>query len=281
MDEPRDGQMRMSTKTDSAASKRMNDADEQSTQDGSKMTRILSGTRFAAVSTALTIALMMAFAVHAGSVNKNIKVAAGEQSGGESTVNGNISVGAGATISGGLSTVNGTIRVDDDVRLDDAETVNGALRLGDGVTASSLGTVNGSIRVGERGNIEDGIEAVNGRIEAGGGTVVGSGISNVNGEIELSGAEVSGDVSTVNGDVLLNDGTAVLGDVVIEKPNRWNWGNKQSRKPKVIVGPGSRVDGYVIAEREIDLYLSESAQVGGVRGEVSIDDAIRFSGDRP
>lgn len=241
------------------------------------MTRILSGTRFAAV----LMALMMAFAVQAGSVNKNIKVAAGEQSGGESTVNGNISVGAGATVSGSLSTVNGTIRVDDDVRLDDAETVNGALRLGNGVTASSLGTVNGSIRVGERGNIEDDIEAVNGRIEAGGGTVVGSGVSNVNGEIELSGVEVSGDVSTVNGDVMLDDGTAVLGDVVIEKPNRWNWGSKQSRKPKVIVGPGSRVDGNIIAEREIDLYISESAQVGGVRGKASIDDAIRFSGGRP
>ena len=245
------------------------------------MTRILSGTRFAAVPMALTIMLTMAFAVQAGSVNKNIKVAAGEQSGGESTVNGNISVGADATISGSLSTINGTIRVDDDVRLDDAETVNGALRLGDSVTVSSLETVNGSIRVGERGNIEGGIEAVNGRIEANGGTVIGRGVSNVNGEIELSGAEVSGDVSTVNGDVLLYGGTAVLGDVVIEKPNRWNWGSKLARKPKVIVGPGSRVDGDIIAEREIDLYLSESAQVGGVRGEVGIDDAIRFSGDRP
>ena len=241
------------------------------------MSRILDGTRFAT----LLMALMMAFAAQAGSVNKSIKVAAGEQSGGESTVNGSISVGAGATVSGDLSTVNGTIRIDDDVRLDDAETVNGALRVGNGVTAARLETVNGSIRVGERGRIEDGIEAVNGRIEANGGTVIGSGVSNVNGEIELSGAEVGGDVSTVNGDVLLNDGTTVLGDVVIEKAKRWNWGSKRLRKPKVIVGPGSRIDGEVVAEREIELYISESAQVGGVRGEISIDDAIRYSGDRP
>ncbi len=241
------------------------------------MSRILDGTRFAT----LLMALMMAFAAQAGSVNKSIKVAAGQQSGGESTVNGSISVGAGATVSGDLSTVNGTIRIDDDVRLDDAETVNGALRVGNGVTAARLETVNGSIRVGERGRIEDGIEAVNGRIEANGGTVIGSGVSNVNGEIELSGAEVGGDVSTVNGDVLLNDGTTVLGDVVIEKAKRWNWGSKRLRKPKVIVGPGSRIDGEVVAEREIELYISESAQVGGVRGEISIDDAIRYSGDRP
>ena len=241
------------------------------------MNSIISKTRVAAA----LLALAMALPAQAGSVNKSIRVDAGGQSSGESTVNGSITIGDGATVSGSLSTVNGTIRINDNVRLDDAETVNGALRLGNDVTASDLDTVNGSIRVGERGTIEGGIDAVNGSIKAYPGTVVGRGVSNVNGEIELTGAEVGGNVSTVNGDILLDDGAAVLGDVVIEKPNQWNWGSRKSKKPKVIIGPGSRVDGDIVAEREIELYISESAQVGGVRGEIGMDDAVRFSGDRP
>ena len=226
------------------------------------------------------ILLFLSSAACAGSVNKSIKVGAGEQSGGESTVNGSISVGTGATVSGSLSTVNGTIRVDDDVQLGDAETVNGALRLGSGVTAENVETVNGSIRVGDRSRVDGRINAVNGRIEAGAGTGVGRNVENVNGEIELNGAEIGGDIKTVNGDVRLNEGAVVMGNIVIEKPSMWSFGQK-SRKPKVIIGPGSRVDGEIVAEREIELYISESAQVGGVSGKMQMDDAMRFSGDRP
>ena len=57
--------------------------------------------------------------------------------------------------------------------------------------------------------------------------------------------------------------------------------NGTNRKPTIVIGPGSRVEGVVRAEREIKLYISESAEVGGVEGEVSLDDAIRFTGDRP
>jgi hypothetical protein len=34
-------------------------------------------------------------------------------------------------------------------------------------------------------------------------------------------------------------------------------------------------------EREVDLFISESAEVGGVSGEMTMDDAVRFSGDQP
>jgi len=68
---------------------------------------------------------------------------------------------------------------------------------------------------------------------------------------------------------------------VVEKPGKSGWFNKDTRVPTVIVGPGCRVEGTLRLEREVKLYISESASVGAVEGVMSMDDAIRFSGDRP
>ena len=105
-------------------------------------------------------------------------------------------------------------------------------------------------------------------------------VSNVNGEIQLSAAEVGGNLSTVSGDVWLNDGSTVKGDLIVEKNSGWSWGSNK-RKPKIVIGPGSKVGGEIVLEREVELYISESAEVGGVSGKMSMDDAVRFSGDKP
>ncbi len=227
-----------------------------------------------------TLALLLAAPAHGLNLNKSIKVDAGAQTGGQSSVNGSISVGAGAVIDGSLSTVNGSIRVDENVSLEDAETVNGTIRIASGSSADNISSVNGAVRLGENVRVGGEIEVVNGRISLDPGTTVSDGVSNVNGEIMLTGAEVGGDLATVNGDVTLNDGSTVRGDLLVEKPGGWGWG-KDRRKPTVIIGRDSRVLGRLVLEREVELYIHDSAEVGGVTGEMSLDDAIRFSGDRP
>jgi hypothetical protein len=112
------------------------------------------------------------------------------------------------------------------------------------------------------------------------GTSVADGVSNVNGEFQISGAEIGGNLSTVNGDVWLTDGSILQGDLIVEKPGGWGW-NRNKRKPRIIIGPNSRVVGQVVLEREVELFISETAEVGGVTGELDMDDAVRFSGDRP
>ena len=106
-------------------------------------------------------------------------------------------------------------------------------------------------------------------------------MENVNGEIQLMGAEVGKNIETVNGDVELSDGAILRGNLIIEKPGGWGWNNTKKRKPRVIIGPGSVVEGTIKLEREVELFISESARVGGVSGEMSMDDAVRFAGDRP
>ena len=88
-------------------------------------------------------------------------------------------------------------------------------------------------------------------------------------------------MSTVSGDINVMDGSVVNGDVIVEKPSSWGWGKSKKRKPRIVIGPGSTVKGNIDVEREVDLFISESAKVGGVTGEMSMDDAVRFSGDKP
>ena len=229
----------------------------------------------------LALAVLMFALPAAASVNKSIRIEAGTTADGASSVNGSVTVGSVAVVSGEVSTVNGTIRIEDNAQVEAAETVNGGLRVGSNVTARSLETVNGSIRVGDGSSIDGGIEAVNGKIEVGKSTRVDRSVQNVNGAIELAGAEVGGNIETVNGDIELSDGAILRGDIIIEKPNSWGWNNKKNRKPRVIIGPGSVVEGTINLEREVELYISESARVGGVSGVMSMDDAERFSGNRP
>ena len=233
------------------------------------------------VFTVSMLALLLAVPVYGASVNKSINIDAGSESDGASTVNGSISVGEGAVVTGSLNTVNGKIRVENDSRIEDAVTVNGSLTLYDNVAANDLETVNGSVNVGEGGQVSGEIDAVNGRIKLKKGTVVAGSVSNVNGSIEIQGSEVGGDVSTVSGSVDLSGASTVKGNIVVEKPSMWNFSSKNNKPPVVVIGPGSVVVGSIVLERQVELYISESAEIGGVEGEMSIDDAVRFSGDHP
>ena len=66
----------------------------------------------------------------------------------------------------------------------------------------------------------------------------------------------------------------------MRKPSGWRW-KENKRKPRIVIGPGSVVEGNIELEREVELFISDTAQVGGVTGEMSLQDAQRFSGDTP
>lgn len=223
--------------------------------------------------------LAIASNVNAGSINKSISIEAGSQSGGQSSVNGSISVGRGATVTGSLETVNGAIRIDDGAQVEDLHTVNGSIKLGDNVVADSISGVNGSIRLGNNATIKGEVSVVNGRISSDGGSTIESDVSNVNGELQIADTRIGGNLSTVNGDVTLTDSSRVAGDLIVEKPSERNYGNR--REPRVVIGPGAIVEGDVHLERKVELFIHESARVGSVSGVMSMDDAVRFSGNRP
>ncbi len=233
-------------------------------------TLVLSGTLFATSFDAMA------------SVNKSIRIGDGEQTGSLSSVNGSITVGNSAIVDGEVETTNGSISIGDNVRFQTAETTNGRIRIGSGAMTNSIDTVNGQISVGENASIQGSVETVNGGIHLSRGSTVGEDVGTVNGSLSVEGTDVGGDLSTVMGSVELTEGSIVRGDVIIRKSKSWgfNWGGR-NKKPKVIIGPNSQVLGNIVAEQEIELYISDSASVGGVTGEVSLADAVRFSGERP
>lgn len=224
--------------------------------------------------------LMLAFPAQS-SVNKSVKIEDGAKSSGASSVNGSVTVGENATVTGDISTVNGAIRVGEGSVIEDAATVNGSVNIAKNVKTEGLETVNGAIRIAELSEVDGSIEAVNGGISMDEGSSVHMDISNVNGDIELTASTVGGDVSTVSGDVELARGAVIVGDLIVEEPNGFFTSSRRSKPPKVIIGPGCRVDGVLRLEREVKLYISDTAQVGGVKGKMSMADAVRFDGDRP
>lgn len=216
------------------------------------------------VRSALVVSLALALAAPAfaqdrniDKVNGSIAVEAGERYGKLGTVNGSIHVGAGAQ-TGDVETVNGGIRIDENARTGGLETVNGAIRVAGGATvAGSVETVNGGVFIDR-------------------GSEVRSSIETVNGSIGLVDTDVGGGIETVNGDVTVGVGSHVRGGLLVTKPTQWI-GIGKRRVPRIVIGPDARVDGPLVFEREVTLYVHDTARTGAITGA----QAIRFSTPTP
>ena len=225
------------------------------------------------------LALLMAVPAFGASINKSVHIGDGEESSGATSVNGSITVGSDAVVSGGVRTVNGSISVGAGSTIHSAKTVNGTLRMAAGVETRDLGTVNGAVKIGENVSVDGNVSAVNGSITVEKASVVTGEVGNVNGRIIIEGSQIDGDVKTVTGDIRLYE--AVLkSDLVVEEPARWSNSGKK-RKPRIVVGPGSRIEGSIVIEHEVELFISDTAEVGSVKGIMSLDDAKSFTGDEP
>jgi DUF4097 and DUF4098 domain-containing protein YvlB len=211
----------------------------------------------------LALSLALAFAVGTAFAAEDI-----------SKVNSGISIADGGS-AGDLDTVNGGIHIGRDAVVESAETVNGGVRLERGARANSVDTVNGGITLDENAIVTGDAETVNGGIELDTGAEVGGRASNVNGGIELTGARVNRGLETVNGDITLRNGARVDGGILMKKPRGWSWGKQ--RTPRVVIGPNSSVSGDLVFEREVELYVHESASIGTVTGAT----AKRYSGALP
>ncbi|MGH8078799.1 MAG: hypothetical protein ACREPE_15975, partial [Lysobacter sp.] len=180
-------------------------------------------------------------------------------------VNGNITVEAGERY-GDLGTVNGSINIGAGARVADAETVNGSIRVSEKVQAGGLSTVNGSIRVATNVTMNDDVGTVNGSIFIDRGGNIRGDVETVNGGIGLVDTDLSGGIETVNGDVTVGVGSHVTGGIHYEKPSKqWiSLGKRQT--PRVVIGPNARVDGALLFEREVVLYVHSTARTGPITG---------------
>ena len=210
---------------------------------------------------ALTLGLPLVAAAHDGDINK---------------VNGSVLVEARHQ-AGDVSTVNGAVRIEDGASARAVSTVNGAIELGDHVQTTELGTVNGAITIGSNNKISGEVSAVNGSIQLAKGAEVGGKLGNVNGAILLDEAHVAGGIETVAGDITIGANSRVEGGVLVDKPNHgwFHWGSE--RTPVVVIGPHAVVQGTLEFRREVVLKVSDTAQIGPVKGAT----VVKFSGATP
>ncbi len=181
-----------------------------------------------------------------------------------SKVNGSIEAEAGQTY-GELETVNGSIRIADGAVTADAGTVNGSIKVGDKASTGTLETVNGGIRLANNVTVNGSIETVNGEIFVDRGGRVKEGISTVNGAIGLVATQLGGGIETVNGNVTVGVDSVVKGGLKVEKNNSWLQ-VKSKRVPRIIIGPNAVVEGPLVFEREVTLYVHRSAKTGPITG---------------
>lgn len=180
-----------------------------------------------------------------------------------SKVNGSVSADAGQAY-GDLETVNGSVSIAAGATVEDASTVNGSITVGDKAQAASLETVNGAIRIGKDVQVRKDVETVNGSIFTDRGTNIGGNVDTVNGAIGLVGTQLAGGIETVNGDITVGIGSHVKGGIKVEKPRGWSM--KPRRDPRIIIGPNAVVEGPLVFERPVTLYVHTSARIGAVTG---------------
>jgi hypothetical protein len=212
------------------------------------------------IATIVTLGLPLMAAAHDDDIDK---------------INGTARVEAGQH-AGDISSVNGSVEIGDNAVVQKASTVNGSVELGDKAQASELGTVNGAITLGRSSRVRGEVEAVNGRIQLGQGADVGGKVDNVNGGIELDAAHVGGGIETVSGNITVGANSRVEGGILVDKPNG-GWFNHDSRMPEVVIGPHAIVQGTLEFRRDVVLKVSDSAQIGPVKGATP----VKFSGATP
>lgn len=219
----------------------------------------------------LTALLVVLAATLTGCDNPNGDVTAGQE--GAKTINGSVHVPAGEH-TGAVGTVNGSVDVAENAVVGSAHSVNGAIDIAAHATAQSVSAVNGGVTLGDGAHVTGGVTTVNGGISLNTGAEVLGSVKNVNGQITLTGAHVAGGLRTVGGDIDVGADSHVEGGIIVEKSG---WFGSDSKKPRIVIGPGAVVQGELRFEREVRLYVSDKATVGTVTGATP----IAFSGDKP
>ncbi|HZV38406.1 MAG TPA: DUF4097 family beta strand repeat-containing protein [Pseudoxanthomonas sp.] len=166
---------------------------------------------------------------------------------------------------GSLETVSGDIRIEAGARTRSASTVSGDIHVAQDATTGGLETVSGDIHAGGKVSADGDVESVSGDIFFDRGGSVRGDVDSVSGDIGLVGTRVGGGLETVSGDITVGVGSHVRGGIKIEKNENGSsmqWGHP----PRIVIGPNAVVEGPMVFERPVVLYVHKTAKIGRVSG---------------
>jgi len=110
------------------------------------------------------------------------------------------------------------------------------------------------------------------------GADIGGKLSSVNGEIRLTAAHVGGGIDTTNSNLTVGANSRIEGGILYnETSDSWFSFFGKPSLPRIIIEPGAVVKGDLDFRRAVDLYVSDRASIGSVKGTT----VHKFSGASP
>lgn len=192
-------------------------------------------------------------------------------------VMGSVHVGSGEHVNK-ATTVNGSVDIGSNAVVQHAETVNGSVTVHANATVDSVDTVNGSITLDDGVHVAGNVGLVHGKITVGSNSVIGGKLSSVNGAILLRATRVSGRVETTNSNLTVGANSRLEGGILYQETNDgWFSFFGKPNVPKIVIEPGAEVKGTLEFRRAVELYVSDRAIIGTVKGAT----VRKFSGAAP
>ena len=224
---------------------------------------------------AMALSVLPAFAAEHEPGSGAVSVKSGEPASDRSTVNGGIRVEENASVRK-VNTVNGAIELEPSTTAKSLDSINGGILIGENAQiADHVASVNGGVALGKSARVSGAVSAVNGTVALDDGTEVTGRIASVSGRIHLEAAHVCGGLKTETGDIVVGANSRVEGGILVKKSRQPGEGVEPV--PLVVIGPGAIVEGPLRFEREVKLFVSDTAQIGPIEGAVP----TMFTGDTP
>ena len=178
---------------------------------------------------------------------------------------------------GNLHTLHASIHIGERSRVGDVKTIDGAVVLEKGSRANSVRSLDGGVRLEEDAKIVHGVSTAGGSIILDDHADVAGRVTTADGEIHLENAHVGGGIVTRRGDINVGSGSHVEKGIRVKRSFCLCINAGVFSNPRVVIGPGAVVQGPLIFERKVTLYVSDTATIGDVVGATS----VRFSGASP
>jgi len=90
-------------------------------------------------------------------------------------------------------------------------------------------------------------------------------VETVNGAIGLVATQVGGSIETVRGNITVGIDSHVRGGLAVRK-SQGVFNMEPKRDPLIIIGPNAVVEGPLVFERPVTLYVHKTAKIGAVTG---------------
>lgn len=194
------------------------------------------------------------------SVSNHLRTQPGRRYGQLESVSGGVEIAPWAIV-GGADTTSGHIHVHEEAAVGPVRSISGNVVVGNKAWIRSAKTVSGHITLGRDVQVEEGVKSTSGTIKTGHGCRIQGDVNSVSGDIALHATEVEGNIHVVSSDLTVAADSKVSGGIHLPRTT-----SSSFHLPRIVIGAHARVEGELVFESPVELYVHTTAQTGTIRG---------------